>query len=82
MSKKKRRRTDFLFTSSSFLMGAGSVLSIAGNYFPVSRGKSGVEADFQALASDWGMVGKDIEDAFEQKDHEEYGKEKVGFRGS
>lgn len=81
MKKKTRRRTDFLFTNSSFLMGAGCVLNVAGNYFSANQGKSGFEADFQTLGSDWRIVGKDIEDALEQKDHEEHGKYKAGVKG-
>ena len=82
MKKQTRRTSELLLANSSFLTGAGSVRNIAGNHFSANRGKSGFEADFQAIASDWGMVGKDIEDALEQKDHEEQGKFKAGVKGS
>ncbi len=56
-------RTDFLFSRSSFLIGAGSFLSIASPYYTFNYSESAVKADRIAMESDFGMVGKDIRKA-------------------
>lgn len=56
-------RTDFLFSRSSFLIGAGSVLSIASPYYTFNYSESAAKADRIAMESDFGMVGKDIRKA-------------------
>lgn len=68
MNKVKRYRTDFLFSLPSFLVGAGSVLNIAGNYFDFSS--SDKDADTKAILSDWGVVGQDIQQALEELEKE------------
>ncbi len=60
MNKLKKYRTDFLFSTPSFLIGAGSVLNIAGNYFDFNYSSSDKEVDNKAILSDWGVVGNDI----------------------
>lgn len=60
MKKTKKYRTDFLFPTPSFLIGAGSVLNIAGNYFDFNYSSSDTEADNKAILSDWGVIGQDI----------------------
>ncbi len=63
MKKRKKYRSDFLFATPSFLIGAGSVFNIAGNYFDFNYSSSEKEADAKAIRSDWGVVGGDIESA-------------------
>lgn len=63
MFKRLKDRTDFLFSRTSFLVGAGSVFNLAGNYFSFGYATSGSEADTKALASDWNVVGLDLENA-------------------
>jgi len=63
---KKRYRTDFLFSTSTFLSGAGTVFNIAGNYYGFNSSESKSEADERALNSDWHIVGQDIEEAVNQ----------------
>jgi hypothetical protein len=63
MNFKRIYRTDFLFSRPSFLIGAGSVLNIAGNYFSFNYSKSDIAADHKAIESDWGTIGQDIEKA-------------------
>jgi len=58
--RKVRFRTLHLAPSPSFLVGAGSVLNIAGNYFEFNYSSSAREADSKALLSDWGVIGQDI----------------------
>lgn len=57
MKKIKTACTSLLFSDTSFLIGAGSTLNIAGNYFDFNRSK---EPDLIALSCDWRMVGSDL----------------------
>ncbi|MDN4164741.1 hypothetical protein QWY31_04465 [Cytophagales bacterium LB-30] len=63
MKKNRRYRTDFLFPTPSFLLGAGSVFNVAGKYFEFNTSSSSSEADLKAIMSDWGIVGQDIRNA-------------------
>ncbi|MGL4598931.1 MAG: hypothetical protein ACRCYO_15545 [Bacteroidia bacterium] len=63
MGKIKKYRSDFLFSTPSFWVGAGSVLNVAGNYFDFNSSENAHEADAKALQSDWGMVSTDIDKA-------------------
>ena len=45
----------------------GSVLNISGRYFEFNYSKSPQEADFNALASDWNMVGQDFRQVLEDE---------------
>lgn len=60
--------TDYLFSQNGFLIGMGSVLNVAGNYFEYNYSESGSEADARALASDWGAIGQDIRWAMSESD--------------
>ena len=66
MEKKHTCRTDFLFSTPSFLTGAGSIFNIRGNYFRFKLSRSSELADMRAMQSDWCMVGKDLRKAFEE----------------
>ena len=57
---KNNYRTDFLFPKSSYLIGAGSIIALMGNYYTFNADKS---ADLKALRSDWGVVGDDFRNA-------------------
>jgi hypothetical protein len=52
--------TDFLTPTSSYLVGAGSAFSLAGNYFEFNGSRTPAEADARALRSDWQVIGQDI----------------------
>lgn len=52
--------TCFLFADPSFLAGLAAVLDIGGGLIVYNESRSGQEADYRALASDWAVVGKDI----------------------
>jgi hypothetical protein len=54
-------RTDSLFPKRSFWSGLSSVFSVFGNPNKFNTSKSGSEADYKALKSDWEMIGKDIQ---------------------
>lgn len=61
MGKNKKYRTDTLFIIPSFVIGMGSVLNIRGSYYLFNSSETSEQADAQALESDWGMVGQDIQ---------------------
>ncbi|RPH33597.1 MAG: hypothetical protein EHM93_04335 [Bacteroidales bacterium] len=52
--------SDFLFSTPNFLVGAGSVINIAGNYYSFNESDSESEADEKAIKNDFEMVGQDI----------------------
>lgn len=58
--------TDFLFSTPSFLSGAGTVFNVVGSYYFYNYSTSDFEADLRALKCDWEMVGKDMEVAIKQ----------------
>lgn len=63
--------TNFLFANPSFLSGWAAVLDVAGTLNEYNQSRTGQEADARALASDWAVVGKDIQKAaanFEAKE--------------
>jgi hypothetical protein len=71
----KKARTDFLFSTPSFLTGAATVFNLAGSSFLFAYSDSPEQADLSAMSSDWGMVANDInrsmEDFSSQEIHEE-----------
>ena len=68
MNKKYNHRTDFLFPKSSFLIGAGSIVALFGNYYTFNFSNTAAKTDLRALRSDWGMVGNDFRKAFSMFD--------------
>jgi hypothetical protein len=56
-------KTDYLFSEGSYLLGAGSVLDLSGNYFQYNLSPDGAEADRRAIACDWGVIGQDMKKA-------------------
>ena len=63
--KRSYYRTDFLFSKSSFWIGAGSILSIFSSYFTFNYSDSSYEADRIAMESDFGVIGRDMKKAIE-----------------
>ena len=66
MKKQKRFTTGFLFSTPSFLSGAGTVMNLAGNFYDFNFSESGFEADKMAIENDFRMLGQDIFDAIEK----------------
>lgn len=66
MNKIIRFKTDFLFSTPTFLSGAATVINIAGNFYNFNKSESGFDADFLALENDFNIVGQDIYDAMEE----------------
>ncbi len=65
MKKLRRYKTGVLFSTPSFLSGAGTVLNLAGNYYSFNASETDFEADEMALENDFRMVGQDIHDVLE-----------------
>jgi hypothetical protein len=66
MKTQNRFKTDFLFSTPSFWIGAGTVINLAGNFYEFNLSESGFEADEKAIENDICMVGQDIYDAIAQ----------------
>lgn len=66
MKKRKRFSTGFLYATPSFITGAGTVLNLAGNYYEYNISDTELQADFRALANDFGVVGNDLRDAMDE----------------
>lgn len=64
--KRRRYKSDFLFSKMNFWTGAGSVLNVAGHYYDFNSSNSESEADSKALKADWASVGKDISEAYKK----------------
>lgn len=64
MEDKRTYRSDFLFSETSFLIGVGSSLNLAGNYFEYAVSETPEKADLKAIENDWNMVGEDLKLAF------------------
>ena len=71
----KKLKTQIEFDSSffpkrsPFLMGAGSILNIFGNYYEFNDYQLGIYSDYKAIESDWRAVGTDICNAMEDIKH-------------
>jgi hypothetical protein len=58
--------TDFLFAKPSFASGLGRAIDLCGHFDKYNSSGSESEADERAIRVDWLVVGKDMNDAFEQ----------------
>lgn len=67
MRKQKKYKTTYLFPRTSVLIGAGSSISIWGNYFGFNFYKSEAEADARALENDWYVIGSDFKSVLERE---------------
>lgn len=61
-----RVKSDFLFAQPSFASGAGRILDLWGRFDDYNFSETPEEADSNALASDWIIVGQDLCDAMKQ----------------
>lgn len=59
-------RTDFLFARPSFGSGVARALDLYGRFDAYDSSGSESEADERAIASDWLVVGQDLEEAIKQ----------------
>lgn len=57
---KKRYKSLLSKHKHPFLIGAGNILNIAGNYNISHLLKNKIYNDANAIASDWELIGKDI----------------------
>lgn len=58
--------TCFLFATPNFLRGAATAFDIGGTLVEYNTSKDENDADVRALASDWAVVGKDIQNSAEK----------------
>jgi hypothetical protein len=66
----RKVQSDFLFAEPSFMSGAGRIIDLWGQFDDYNRSDTPAEADAKAIASDWLVVGQDIQDAVEQNQSE------------
>ena len=57
---KNINSTTYLLPKNNFWIGRGSIFNVFGRYFTYNYSKSSQEADENAIASDWAMVGEDF----------------------
>jgi len=62
---RKKAVTNLLCPKPSFILGLATVLNIKGSFFDFNYSDSEEEADFNALKSDWAMVGQDLFNSME-----------------
>ena len=60
MKRQKKYTSGFLFSTPSFLTGAGTVINLAGNYYNFNYSDSNGDADRLAIEDDFRMIGQDI----------------------
>lgn len=63
--KKSKKYTDILFSTPSFLSGAGTVINLAGNFYEFNISESEEEADCTAIRNDVDMIGQDMHEVLE-----------------
>ncbi len=66
MGNQEKSLTFRLFARPSFLSGIAHIFDFSGSLLHYNRDRSGSEADYQALSSDWKMVGMDMQTAIEE----------------
>jgi len=70
IQKFNHKQSSRLCVGSGILVGMGSVLNIAGNYFEYNYSESGIEADNKAIKRDWEMVGQELNNVISGWNHE------------
>lgn len=58
--KRRNYKTDFLFATSSFALGMGSLMGIFSEYYTFNTSETEAEADQLAMESDFAVAGKDL----------------------
>ncbi|MGB2603882.1 MAG: hypothetical protein WBC78_09815 [Candidatus Sulfotelmatobacter sp.] len=59
-------KSGFLYSDPSFLSGLSRTLDMYGLYDGYNASSTTQEADARALASDWIVVGQDLQDAIDE----------------
>ena len=63
---KSIARTDYLFAKPSFVSGFARGLDLFGGFTQYNTSESPQESDTQALANDWAVVARDLQEAFDR----------------
>lgn len=58
--------TGFLFATPTFWSGAATAFDVSGTLVEYNISRNEADADTRAIASDWAVVGKDIQNSVEQ----------------
>ena len=67
----RKIKSNFLLPNIGYIVGAGSVFNLSGNYFKFNESNSSLEADMKAISSDWLNVGYDFQDAIKSNSIDE-----------
>jgi hypothetical protein len=59
----RKIQSDFLFAQPSYASGAARLVDLWGQFDDYNRSDSPAEADANAIAADWLIVGQDLSDA-------------------
>jgi hypothetical protein len=63
---KRLARTDYLFARPSFASGFARALDLFGGFNRYNTSRSAKESDERAIANDWAVVGRDLQEAFDR----------------
>lgn len=55
--------TDYLVSTPSTAVGAGSLFNLAGGYYVYNTSSSSEQADFDAIRRDWQVTSQDFREA-------------------
>lgn len=58
---KQRERPKLFVDRAAFWRGFASAFNVWGNFYPIYYGRDPQRADYEALLSDWSMIGRDME---------------------
>lgn len=59
--------SSYLFSTPSFIEGVGRLLDFGSTLNNYNYSKSGKEADYKAISSDWRAVGNDMREVMERE---------------
>lgn len=70
---KENERLKRSLKQDAFWRGVASAFNVWGNFYPLYHGRDPQRADYEALYSDWSMIGRDMERAIRrfEKEHAE-----------
>ena len=66
MNNTEQNRTDFLFTTPTYLTGAATIFNLSGNFYEYNSCETGEEADRIAIANDFNITGDDLKKSISQ----------------
>lgn len=61
-----KTKSDFLFSTPTFLSGFGSVMNLFGSYYGYNTSENGEQADKKALEADMHTIAYDFDDVIKK----------------